>query len=314
MLKTGFAIAGMIVLGASLSAKEKVAPAVLEIDINQPIEAHIEGVPARLQVITGLVDRLTLTTDFVAANGIKPAPIAGKANINFWGRKEIEGKNRPLDYTIQGRKKNARAFWFFDVPQPRFDGSIGPWAMPFDSVNIRLSASADDEKTFEFPYFGDLNNGSMSSYQETGFGTAVSFGVERTLDYPVASAATGAAIATAYGGTLSGNVWSEHIAFGVSRPVRLMTLQRPFVIGPFSFSKIAVRTRSTIDAAGNGEVISEAQSEEDLDPNEIIVEALSKKAKKPAFTFAIGRESLNQCSTILFDKVARRIVLRCRTA
>lgn len=308
----GYVLAIAMLAGPALDAKEAAAPTEITVDADQPVFATIEGKPAKLQITSGLIDRLTLTTDFVAANGIKPAPIAGKANVNFWGRKEIEGKNRPLDYAIEGVKEKGRAFWFYDVPQPKYNGSIGPWAMPFDRITIKLTPATGTEQPFDFPYFGDLNNGSVSSHKEASFGTAVNLGVERELKYPLASAATGAAIAAAYGGTLSGEVWDEHIAFGVTRPVRLMTLERPFVVGPFSFTKIAVRTRSTRDAAGSGEAISEAQSEEDVDPNEIIVEALGKKAKKPAFTFAIGRSALNQCATISFDKAARKIILSCR--
>jgi hypothetical protein len=157
-----------------------------------------------------------------------------------------------------------------------------------------------------------LGNGSLSGHKEDALTTGVSFAVERELKYPLASAATGAAIAAAYGGRLSGETWDEPIAFGVTRPVRLLTLERPFVIGPFAFKQIAVRTRSSRDAAGSGEAIAEAEDQSSLDPQEIIVEALGKKAKKPAFTFAIGRTSLQQCASITFDKAARKISLSCR--
>ena len=300
-----------LLLGAPLIAKDAM-PTETELGVDAPIEAIIEGAPAKLQITTDLVDRLTLTTNFVAANGIKPAPIAGNADINFWGRKEVKGKNRPLDYAIAGRKEKGRAFWFMDVPQPKFDGSVGPWAIPFDRIVMRLSSDIGTEKLFEFPYFGDLNNGSFSAHKEDSFTTAVAFGVERELKFPLASAATGAAIAMVYGGTLSGEPWQQPIAFGISRPVRLMTLERPFVVGPFSFTQIAVRTRSTRDAAGSGEAIAEAVDEDNLDPQEIVVEALGKKAKKPIFSFAIGRSSLNQCASITFDKAVRKISLSCR--
>lgn len=303
----------MAAVVSPLQAEDARPSSVIRIDADLPLTATIEDVPARLQITTGLVDRLTLTTDFVAANGIKPAPIAGKASINFWGRKEIEGRNRPLDYSIGGVAEKGRAFWFVgDVPQPKFNGSIGPWAIPFDRIIVSIAPALGTEADHDMPYFGDLSNGSLSGYREAGFSTAVTFGVERELRYPLASAATGAAIAAAYGGTLSGEVWQEHIAFGVSRPVRLMTLERPFVIGPFSFKQIAVRTRGIRDAAGSGDAIAEAESESDADPNEIVVEALGKQAKKPAFTLAIGRAALGQCASMTFDKLARKIILNCR--
>jgi hypothetical protein len=313
-MRPGLLLIGVMALGASaMAAKDAPAPSVVELDANKPIDAQVEGVPARLQVTTGLVDRLTLHTDFVAANGVKPATIMGSADLNFWGRKEVKGKNRPLAYVISGRTEKARAFWFLNVPQPQYDGSVGPWAIPFDRVTVTITPASGAETDYEFPYFGGLSNGSVSSYQEASFGTAVTFGVERELKYPLASAATGAALAAAYGGTMSGEIWDEPIAFGVTRPVRLMTLERPFVMGPFSFKQIAVRTRSSRDAAGSGETIAEAEDQTNLDPQEIIVEGLGKKAQKPAFTFAIGRAALNQCASITFDKIPRKIRLSCRS-
>jgi hypothetical protein len=287
-------------------------PTEITVEADAPVDATIEGVPAKLMVATGLVDRLTLTPAFVDAHGIKPAPIMGKANLNFWGRREIEGKNRPLDYSVAGVAEKGRAFWFFTDTQPKYDGSIGPWAFPQDWVVVRLIPDDPADQLTEFGYFGDLNNGSVTGFKDATFGTAVTFGVERDLPYPLASAATGAAIAAAYGGTLSGEPWDLSVGFGITRPVRLMTLERPFVLGPFSFTKIAVRTRSTRDAAGNGEAIAEASDGEDVDPQEITVVGLGKKARRPVYSFAIGRQALNQCASITYDKIARKIILRCR--
>jgi hypothetical protein len=307
-------LAAAALVASPLMAKDAPGPTEINVLVDQPIGAVVEGKPARLQITTGLVDRLTLHTNFVAANGIQPAPIAGKANVNFWGRREISGRNRPLDYSIDGVKEKGRAFWFLDVPQPKFDGSVGPWAIPFDRVIVGLSPTSGAEQSFDFPYYGDLNNGSVTLHQDPAFRTSLTFGVERELKYPLASAATGAAIAAAYGGTLSGEEWQEHIAFGVTRPVRLMTLERPFRVGPFAFTQIAVRTRSTRDAAGSGEAIAEAVDAENVDPQEIVVVGLGKKARKPAFTLSIARAALNQCASITFDKAVRKISLSCRPA
>jgi hypothetical protein len=289
-------------------------PSEIIVEADAPVDATIENIPAQLMVSTGLVDRLTLTAGFVEKHAIKPAPIMGKANLNFWGRKEIEGRNRPLDYSVAGLPEKGRAFWFLNVPQPKYDGSIGPWAFPQDRVIVRLKPDDPADQSTEFGYFGDLNNGSITGHKEATFSTAVTFGVERDLPYPLASAATGAAIAAAYGGTLSGEPWDLSVGFGITRPVRLMTLERPFVLGPFSFTKIAVRTRSTRDAAGNGDAIAEATDGQDVDPQEITVVGLGKTAKKPVYTLAIGRPTLNQCASITYDKAARRIILRCRPA
>lgn len=288
-------------------------PAAIEINADKPLTAIIDGKPAELQVVSGFVDRLTLHSDFVVKHGIRPAPIMGKADINFYGRREIRGKNRPLDYSIGGAKENGRAFWFADIPQPRFDGSIGPFAIPFDIVAIRLSPSQIGEKVHAMIYFGDVNNGSNAGHVDPTFRTTVNFAVEKRMLYPLASAATGAAIAAAYGGTLSGEPWEEEIAFGIKRPVRLLTLERPFVIGQFAFTKIAVRVRGGLDSGGVGDAIAEASSD-DTDPAEIVVTGTGKKPRQPVFSFDIDRNILGACSTITFDKSAKQIRLSCRPA
>jgi hypothetical protein len=292
----------------------KDVPTEIVLDADAAIDATIAGQAAQLQLVTGFVDRLTLNTQYVVKNGIKPAAIMGNADVNFWGRREIKGKNRPLRYTIRGVEEEGRAFWFADVPQPRFDGGVGPFAIPFDVVKVQLSAPRPDELVHSMVYFGDLNNGSNAGHIDPTFKTTVNFSIEKRMRYPLASAATGAAIAAAYGGTLSGDAWEEDIAFGIKRPVRLLTLEKPFVIGVFRFAQIAVRLRSDVDAGGAGEAIAEQPVDDEGDPAEIIVMGKGKKARQPIFTFDIGRDTLDTCSSITFDKAAKQIRLSCRPA
>jgi hypothetical protein len=309
---SGIILAAALFVGPT-HAEDVAAPAnIIEVDADQPLAAMIDGHPAQVQVVTGFVDRLTLNTEYVAKRGIKPAMIMGNADVNFWGKREIKGKNRPLGYSIAGKKEKGRAFWFADVPPPRFDASLGPFAIPFDVIKVRLSAPAPDEQMHGMIYFGDLNNGSNAGHIDPTFRTTVNFAVEKRMRYPLASAATGAAIAAAYGGTLSGDTWEEEIAFGIKRPVRLLTLDRPFAVGVFRFTAIAVRVRSSMDAGGSGDAIAEATASEDSDPAEIVVMGTGKKPKQPIFTFDIDRNVLDACSSIVFDKPAKQIRLSCR--
>lgn len=311
-LIVGTILASMLVGQISVAEDNAAPPHSIEVDADEPLAAVIEGRPAELQFVSGFVDRLTLNVDYVAKHGIRPAAIMGNADVNFFGRREIKGKNRPVGYSIGSSKENARAFWFAEVPQPKYDGAIGPFAMPFDVVTVRMAPLQAGEKIHNMIYFGDANNGSNAGHIDPTFHTAVSFAVEKRMRYPLASAATGAAIAAAYGGTLSGETWDEAIAFGVKRPVRLLTLEKPFVIGQFSFTKIAVRVRGSIDAGGAGEAIAEAPSASDRDPAEIVVIGAGKKPRIPVFSFDIDRNVLDACSTISFDKPAKQIRLSCR--
>ncbi|MBX9796119.1 hypothetical protein [Sphingomonas sp.] len=276
------------------------------------VEAEVEGKPVRLQLRAGGPDRLILNGETVARLGIKRADFFGSASFSVAGRREFKGESRPLDFVIGGMKQKGRAFWFTDAPPQTGDGSIGPLALPQARLRFDLGPAAADQKLYAFPYYGAINGQSLTAHElSPGLRMGVSFDLEETGPYPIASAAAGAVIANDHGGTVSGASWDVEIIFGVKRPVRLMTLERPFVFGPFAFRQIAVRVRNRVDAAGHGADIPEAGAVED--PSEVVVTA-NAKGVKPVHSFAIPRAAFAPCSTLLFDKAAKTISVMCRPA
>lgn len=294
-----------------LSAGQTSTPASSEITVapNTLTDALIEGKPVKLLVRAGGPDRLILNPETVARLAVKRAALFGNASFSVAGRREFRGENRPLDFEVAGQKHKGRAFWFTDAPAQPGDGSIGPLALPQQRVRFALAAPAPGEQTFSFPYYGEINGQSLTGLSLGDVRMGVGFDLEETGGYPIASAAAGAAIARTNGGTLSGASWDVEIIFGVKRPVRLMTLERPFVIGPFAFREIAVRVRNRVDAAGHGADIPEAGAVED--PSEVVVTA-GTKGRKPVYSFAVPRAAFAACSTLLFDKVAKQISVNCR--
>lgn len=292
---------------ADALADDAPAPSELIARPGDLVQTTIEQVPAKLRIVSGGPDRLLLNADFVVQSGIKPAPILGNANLNIAGKRAFKGKNRPLDFTIAGLAHKGRAFWFFDAPAMPGDGSVGPWALPQSRITLQFGATDASSQRHDFPLFGGINSSSVTIYKEGSFGMAIGFDLDDPTAQPVASAAAGAAIARVYGGTLSGATWDVEILLGVKRPVRLMTLQRPLMIGPLAISQIAVRVRDRIDAAGRGAPIPDDSE----DPSEILVSA-KKKGPGPAFTLSIPRATLAGCSRLTFDKVAARIELWCK--
>lgn len=285
------------------------APAATEL-VARPgelVAATIEGAPARLRVVSGEVDRLFLNADYVARSGIKPAPFIGNGSLNIAGRRAFKLKNRPLDFVIGGMAQKGRAFWIADAPAVAGDGSIGPWALPHARVTLQFGDTDTTSQRHDFPLFGNISSQSVTGYKEASFGVIINFDLDDNGAYPLASAAAGAAIARAYGGTLSGASWDVNILLGVMRPVRLMTLERPLVIGPLSIKQFAVRVRDRIDGAGRGEPIPDGTE----DPSEIVVPA-RKKGPRPYFTLSIPRATMAACSRLTFDKAAVRIELWCR--
>jgi len=301
----------MTVVGNVQAAEKPVAerPEATELVV-QPgdlIPATVEGTSAQLRVLSGGPDRLVLNVDYIARTGIKPAPIAGNANLNIAGRRVFKGKNRPLDFVVGGMVQKGRAFWFFDTPPVLGDGTIGPWALPQSRVTLQFGTTDPASQRHDFPLLGNINASSVTGYKEATFGVYVGFDLDDPADYPMASAAAGAAIARAYGGTLSGATLDVEILLGVKRPVRLMTLERPLVIGPLSMTRIAVRVRDRLDEAGRGEPIPDGTE----DPSEILVSA-KKKGPRPYFTLSIPRATMAACSRLTFDKATTRIELWCK--
>lgn len=270
------------------------------------VPTTIEGAPAELRIVSGGPDRLVLDADYVARSGIKPGLIASNASINIAGKRAFKGKNRPLRFSIGGVGQRGKAFWFADAPPLPGDGSIGPWALPQQRVTLQFGDTNAASKRTVFPLLGDINSTSGTGYLEPSFGMNVGFDLDDQAAHPVASAAAGAAIARAYGGTLSGPSWDVEILFGVTRPVRLMTLQKPLVIGPLSMKQIAVRVRDRIDDAGRGDAIPDGTE----DPSEIVVPA-RKNGRAPYFGLSIPRATLAACSRLTFDKAAKQIELWC---
>ncbi len=286
-------------------------PAELVVAPGALVDATVEGKPVTLAILSGGPDRLILNAASADRIGLKPALFVGRASLNVAGRREFEGKNRPAAFAVGGVAQKGRALWFPQAPPKPGDGSIGPWGLAQPRVTFTFGDAGDagEQQRNDFPLFGNVNNYSLTVYRDAAFGTVVEFDLDSASLYPIASAAAGGAIAAAYGGALSGPSWDVEILFGIKRPVRLLTLDRPFRIGPLSFTKIAVRVRDRIDAGGLGAAITDADTVED--PAEIIVSA-KVKGPPPVFTFRIPRAGMAACTRLSFDKAARRIELWCR--
>ena len=273
------------------------------------VPASVEGQPVALRVLSGGPDRLVLNPQVASRLGLKPAFFVGRANLNVAGRREFEGKNRPVDFAIAGASHKGRALWFPTAPALPADGTIGPWGLPQSRVTLNFAATDPAAVRYDFALFGGVSGSSVTGYREATFGMGVAFDLDDRSPYPRASAAAGAAIAQAYGGVLGGPTWDVEILFGIKRPVRLLTLERPLVIGPLRFTKIAVRVRDRIDAAGLGSDIRDADAGED--PSEVVVTAKTK-GPPPIFSFVVPRTTMAACSRLSFDKQAKRIELWCK--
>ncbi|MBO9712739.1 hypothetical protein [Sphingomonas sp.] len=281
----------------------------LVVSPDELVASEVEGEPAQLHIVSAGPDRLVLNQAFVTRHGLSPAGIMGRADLSVSGRREFKGYNRPVPFAVGGRRQRTRAFWFVGAPPSVGDGSVGPWVLPQSKVTFVLAPLAAGQGRYDMPLTGGIDSASLTGWKEASFGMTVAFDLDSAERYPVATAAAGAAIAAAYGGTLSGPSWDFEVGMGVRRPVRLMTLARPFAMPPFAFTRIAVRVRDRVDEAGRGEAIREEGQVDD--PDEIVVTA-NWKGRPPAFGLTIPRPALAACARLSFDKAAKRVSLWCR--
>ena len=174
-----------------------------------------------------------------------------------------------------------------------------------DVVRFRLRAARAGERRAEFPL---VDQGGLEGRWGERYALIRIDGTDMRIQFDphrqetVATAQAGSALAASLGGVWDGAARQATIAFGIARPVRTMALGRPLEIGPLSLTRVAVRTHDF----GSSDTISDTAA----DPNEIVVVA-EKKPKSPYRVVRLGGDALERCSSITFDKRAKRIALSC---
>lgn len=284
------------------------APLVVEPD--EPLDIEIDGTMLAVSLHTGSINNLTLYPEATARLAIKPVPMFGNWRLSIGQTKVLSGRSRATRVILEGIPYRTRVVWLEGATGVTGDGTIGPLAIPADHVAIRLGGA--NTTVHSFPMLGVINSEVGTGFAHDGGKMRVVFAVEATGRYPIASAAAGADIAKAYAGVPTDDVWDEPIVFGIRRPVRLVRLGRPLVIGPFQFDAIAVRVRDRLDGAGSGDKLPEPPDPDaDADRSEIIVTGPDKKGQRPIYSLTIGRPFLQQCGMLEYRKAAQEIRLSC---
>ncbi len=318
ILRTGVAAS---VLVSSVALAGDTVTAIRDVPVGGMIAATIDGKPVTLRVdpaAPGLVFVTTAVAERLALKGgalglgysvggqgamqattVRPMTFgtnAVKRRIGFPSRKH-ETKGKAADPRWVGRP-------YADVG----DGTIGPASLPEPVVRILLNAPRAGERTVALPMvdggglLGKLS-GTFAQITIGGQPIRVRFDPYHPRTTVTANAAT--LIAQAQRGTLAGLTAPVEIAFGIARPVRMMTLATPLLVGPLALSSLGVRTTDV----GNAAAIPDADAPPP-DPDEIVVVAKGKRdANRDRLT--IGADLLDRCSAIVFDKPAKQIRVTC---
>ncbi|WP_310498740.1 hypothetical protein [Sandarakinorhabdus sp.] len=309
------ALAAACLAGLSAFATPAIAaPALppLVLDADAPVMLGIAGQQIGLRLFTGSIDRVTLSAASAARLGIKPQGLMGKATLKIGNAPALTGRNAVQSFTLAGQPIKQRVFWFQGAVM-KGDGSVGPWAFPQQQIRISLGNAGAGDTPHDFPLYGDINSGTYAGVRgrpDIGPGFGVSIAIEADYRLTMVTAATGADLAGALGGTMTGDVWEEEILLGIVRPVRRMVLARPLVVGPFRITEVAVRVRDLRD--GTGVLGNEQQIiSDDDDPSEIVVTGSSDRNRPVVRLLTLSRRQLGECSAIVLDKAAARYTLEC---
>lgn len=294
---------GLALAGGGADARGKRPELVVTGDGVRP--TTVAGHPARLRIDPSAPGLPMVNPGLARRAGLKGGMFGA---VYVVGPVRIVGGSAVTRLDLGGGPIKRRVSWPNRDFTRRADMTVGPGGMPDPVIRFQLRAARAGERITILPMApaGGLFGGYGGSFALAPIGgvpTRVRFNPDnpRTL----ATAGAGLALASAHGGRLEGEVGTAPVAFGVERPVRRMLLARPLAIGPLALAAIDVRVADFGNAAG----IADADAPPP-DPDEIVVTAKGKRDRSRD-SLTLGRDQLDRCSSIVFDKPAKQVRLSC---
>jgi len=273
----------------------------LVLDIADPwIEARIGETTLRLRV--DLDRRNTVELNPAAADRLAlPFQVGGGALV---GRVRLNERSVVAPVTIGGIAVPLTLSAFDRDCCAATDGAIGPDLLPYERVRFVRSGGVTGTTERRFPLTRSDEAG-LAVATPTPKGevfTGFSLGYSGTL----ATAAAGAILAEAYGGRLIGGRFEVAPAFGVSRPAQRVVLDREVELAGFRVKDLSVRIA---DFRGN-----HALPREPATAGEILVKQRGPRGQTAWPAILIGRDRIDRCAEILFERAPLAVMLRCAFA
>lgn len=281
-------------IASATGAKPKIGTYVVRGD--GIVAARLGNIGGRMRITPWAPAVPTLNPDVAARVGLKGGWFGFAVKV---GPVKVTGKSDVTKLDFGGLAIKRRVVWFDRRYDKGADGAVGPGGVPADIVRFDLRAPKPGERTATLPLAQFLFQPTYARIDVGGRPLTILFDPEHAQT--LATAGAGASIAAAFGGTLTGGTGRAEVAFGIDRPIRTLKLARPMAIGPLSITTLSVRI------GDNGSVGGIADA--DADPDEIVVTAKKKGNRRDVLI--IGRDQLDRCSSIVFDKKAKQIRLTC---
>jgi hypothetical protein len=260
------------------------------------IAGTINGSSVRFHPQADGFGALTLNPQAAARLGLKAGMFSAKGRV---GPVTVKGYSSVITYAVQGSVTKQRVLWFDQPATVAGDGTLGPMAFKNPIVTFRLRQTQPHERTTILPLSEKGSFGSIGSDVRVGDSR---YFIQWDLDRlaTLTNAPTAVSLAGSHQGVLARETGRAVIKLGVERPVRTMTLGKPFEIGPVRVNTMLVRTSDYGNANG-------IRSEGD-DPEEIVVLG---QPVTDRLLVRIGASDMAHCSTLTFDKPKKQVRLSC---
>jgi hypothetical protein len=305
-------LVGAVLLAATLSAADRV-PAERVVSGAGLIAVSVNGHAATLRVDPAAPGLPLIDVETARAAGLKlDARVAGRVGY-LVGTTVVTARTQVTRVDLGAGPSRRRVGWTDRPFALVADGTVGPEALPEPVVRFQLRAAMQGERTISIPMDRDTLLLGMGHFGAT-FGRVEVDGAPMRVRFDpyharsLVTAGAGARLARVYDGVISGAVVPTDIFFGVRRPVRTLTLRRPFRLGVLAITTLGIRTADQGSAGG----IREATAVESQgDPDEVVVTARGSKRPSRHDTMSIGADHLSRCSAVVFDRRAQLIRLMC---
>lgn len=262
------------------------------------VPAMINGHPVHLRVDTGYSD-IVLNPGVAARVGVKPSLFGADLRI---GPVRVDGRSGRGLVRLGPAAEQRHIIWFDRDVAADADGVINIAHLPYAETTLVLGDAGPDDIVRSV---GTTPLGFWSvAYRRPIGGQEVE--VRLLLDAPrtMLTAAAGAVIGQAHGGSWIDEAVPHRIAFDVLRPAREMNFASPVPLDLVTLRRALVRTS---DNLGRHALPTAPSS----DPNEIVVTGQTGKSR-PYFTVILGRDQLAGCSSLSYQRATRLLNLRCR--
>jgi hypothetical protein len=273
----------------------------LEVRMGETVEMIINEQPVRLRLAPDAVSVPTLNADAAQRIGLKPSMIGF---IYVIGPEKIGFRTDNVRYRAGTASfKRRTAFSDRQLTQGA-DGIAGPETFPFARTTFIMREAQPGDRPITLPLDTEMGRSQTGVRIDVGGRPIyVAFSFDRVES--LVTATGGKWIADANGGRFDSEAREAPILYGVARPIRSLSLERPLMLAELEIRNLAVR----VSDMGNSRGIAEGPAPEE-DPSEIIVSGESK-GKVPSQRLYIGMDTIGHCASITYDFGAGTVTLMC---